>query len=77
MTLNPTHAIRILRILKALNKHPASVAILASLGLADDYDAIEESLREYCLDHLVECGECGHHHREEYDGDCREDTERF
>lgn len=26
---------------------------------------------------LVECGCCGAYHREEFDGDCREDDERF
>lgn len=27
--------------------------------------------------HVVECGCCGCWHRQEYDGDCRNDAERF
>lgn len=26
---------------------------------------------------FVECGSCGHYHREDYWGDCRNDAERF
>ena len=29
------------------------------------------------MDIYVECGCCGHYHREEFTGDCRQDNERF
>jgi hypothetical protein len=40
----------------------------------NDPEAHIEELRE---DTVVECGCCGHYHRRNYHGDCRNDDHRF
>ncbi len=70
-------ALQILREL-ARRHHSVKNAILDGLGLTEaDSDAVDAELFSDVLPDLDECGCCGAYHRPEFDGDCRNDAERF
>ena len=69
-----------LQILSRLNQDSQKERILASVDLSEDefVELMEQTYQELIdEDELVECGCCGHYHRPDFAGDCRNDDERF
>lgn len=76
------HRLQALRILRQLytSQGLMTLVILRTINLkVDDLAETLDFLFEEAIQQgeLVKCGSCGQYHRPNFDGDCRNDDERF
>lgn len=83
--LKPEYALQIWQILHQLSKSKSNHRVLmdaigdveSNNGEVIDFGHLVDELREVIIDFMEECGSCGCYHRPDYDGDCRNNLERF